>query len=348
MFRAIYQRSAWHYTTERNFRKIAESGVLLPAAGMEAHEEPVVWFSLNREWEQTACKGIKTPEGQQSLTKDQTKALCGGLVRFGYPKRLLVPWPEGAAKARISNDTRTALEKAGRMMGANPSEWLGHLGPMSIRLFTIEIERDGNWVRVATPKRSSSGIFEPGTAGASDWRILGIPAAYERARIAIFIDLKSMIQDGAILHFWTRDVRLEDITSKLPAIGTPDADRYSEAVAARNRPDYWTASREIAEEGLSEEGQREVRSWFVLIETGANYFSYTPVSQSSFEVDCERHIGRLTSLTIFRRDGSVQSPSGSIPSPFAPITPGSLFDNARRRYCKCANPGRQRDETETL
>jgi len=129
----------------------------MPAtAGVQAHEEPVLWFSLNREWEQSACKMRKTPGGMQRLTKDETKALCGGLVRFGYPARLLVPWPAIAAKAGISKDMLTALEKAGQIMGADPGEWLGHLGSMPISLFIIEIEQEGKWVRVATPDASFS------------------------------------------------------------------------------------------------------------------------------------------------------------------------------------------------
>lgn len=189
-----------------------------------------------------------------------------------------------------------------------------------------------------------SGTLEPGTASASDWRILAIPQDCEQDRIAIFIDVGSMFRDGPVLHMWLRYVRLEVITSRLPRVGTPDADLFSEAIAARNLPDYWTASQECAEPGLSEEGQRDLRSWFILIETGANYFSYTPVSQCSMEVDCETHMMRMTSLTEFGRDGNVEKSSDSITSDFSPITPGGMLDNARRRCCKCANRDRPRDE----
>jgi hypothetical protein len=152
VFRALFQRFAWHYTTGQNLKKIIESGVLMPAAaGVPAHEKPVVWFSLNREWEQTACKMRQTPRGLERLTKDQTRAYCGGLVRFGYPTRLLVAWPAIARKAGILRDSRQVLEQAGRIMGADPDEWMGHLGPMPIGLFFIEVEQGGKWVRVANP-----------------------------------------------------------------------------------------------------------------------------------------------------------------------------------------------------
>lgn len=341
MFRGIFQRSAWHYTTVRDFRKIAESRVLLPAtAGVPAGEEPVIWFSVNPDWEQSACKMKMSPEGRQSLTKDQTRVFCRGLVRLGYPKRHLVPWPAIATKASMSEESRIALEKAGRIMGADPGEWLGHLEPIPLRLLTVEIERDGIWVSVENPDQGFgvSSDFESGRANASDWRILGMPPEFAEDRIAIFIDVGSMFQDGPILQFRLRHVRLEDITSRLPTVGTPDADLFSEAIAARNRPDYWTASQECAEPGLSEEGQRNARSWFILLETGANYFSYSPVSQYSMEVDCATHLVRMTSLTEFGRDGSVEKSSDSITSDFSPITPGGMLDNARRRYCKCADP----------
>jgi hypothetical protein len=76
-----------------------------------------------------------------------------------------------------------------------------------------------------------------------------MPQEREEDRIAIFIDLGSMFQDGSVLHFRLRCLRLEDITSRVPRVGTPDADPFSEAIAASNRPDCRTASQECAEPG---------------------------------------------------------------------------------------------------
>jgi hypothetical protein len=46
---------AWHYTTGQKFEQISASGMLIPGGiGAEPSGTPVLWFSRNQHWEQTA------------------------------------------------------------------------------------------------------------------------------------------------------------------------------------------------------------------------------------------------------------------------------------------------------
>jgi hypothetical protein len=46
---------ARHYTTGRKFQHISASGMLIPGGiGAESTGAPVLWFSRNQHWEQTA------------------------------------------------------------------------------------------------------------------------------------------------------------------------------------------------------------------------------------------------------------------------------------------------------
>jgi len=147
------ERLAWHYTTRQNFMRIAGSGRLLPATeGVSAHETPVLWFSLNPVWEETACRMMKMADGSlRTLTRAETRQATGGLVRFGYPARLLIAWPKIARAAGIRTETAQALKAAAELMGANPDEWMGILEPISLGapLLCVEVEKEGGWVRVA-------------------------------------------------------------------------------------------------------------------------------------------------------------------------------------------------------
>ena len=152
---------AWHYTTGQKFIKIVQSGLLIPTqVGVEDHEAPVLWFSQNPIWEPTACKGMIDAQGNnRTLSRHETREYGGGLVRFGFPARQLLPWKRLRVAANIRKHTRIGLERAGRMMLANPDEWMGLLKPIPVSDLVVDVlEGEWSWERVghAKPRRSSS------------------------------------------------------------------------------------------------------------------------------------------------------------------------------------------------
>ena len=121
---------AWHYTTGTAAVAIMRGFTIRPAtAGIEATEEPVVWFSTNPHWEHSANKSLKDPDGRvRRLGFAETVSVGRGAGRFGMPVEKLTPWPAIAQAAHIAPAMARALEKAAVVMGADAREWYGILG----------------------------------------------------------------------------------------------------------------------------------------------------------------------------------------------------------------------------
>ena len=126
---------AWHYTTGTAAVGIMRSFTIRPAtAGIEATEEPVVWFSTNPHWEHSANKSLKGPDGRvRRLGFAETVSVGRGAGRFGMPVEKLTPWPAIAQAAHIAPEMTRALEKAAVVMGADAKEWYGILGSVKTR-----------------------------------------------------------------------------------------------------------------------------------------------------------------------------------------------------------------------
>lgn len=141
----------WHYTVGQKFALIVDDGWLRPAtAFVAAPEKPILWFSGNQDWEETANKMFKPPDGPLRFgTKETTRDLGGGLVRFGYRRDRLHPWPKIARKARMNAKTMASLEAAAREAGGIPAEWYGTTRPIPLsQIKWVEVEEDGKWVPV--------------------------------------------------------------------------------------------------------------------------------------------------------------------------------------------------------
>lgn len=137
---------AWHYTIGHYLPTIAETGVLMPAtAGLQSRELPAVWFSLAQHWEPTATKMLQTKTGElRRMTFDELKSV-GGLVRFGIEPRKLLCGAALRRRAHINNETWSQLCAVAAAQGANPANWFGHIGPMSVENFVIQLmDADGS------------------------------------------------------------------------------------------------------------------------------------------------------------------------------------------------------------
>ena len=140
---------AWHYTTGEKFAGILRAGCIQPAtANVPEHERPVVWFSLNPHFEETARKGKIDPVTRERgrWTVAEMRELCGGLVRLGLPARSLLTGEALRRKARISSDMWRTLVKIGIQQGADPAEWFGIAGAVELALCEVQQMDDaGQW-----------------------------------------------------------------------------------------------------------------------------------------------------------------------------------------------------------
>lgn len=85
---------AWHYTTGEFAVRIAEAGVLLPTdAFIGPRERPVLWFSMEQDWEPTASKWCWQGSAVRKLDRWETCAAGRGLARFGIDPSKLIAWP---------------------------------------------------------------------------------------------------------------------------------------------------------------------------------------------------------------------------------------------------------------
>lgn len=133
----------FHYTYAHKLKLIDHAGGLSPSKpgarvlqGMTevsrfgAEEEPVLWFSSNLGFEKTALKPMQDRFGNVQKANVVEHAKSVGLVRFELTDSVgLEVWPWAALKsvARISSVEQRKMEKRGREVGSNPSEWYGVL-----------------------------------------------------------------------------------------------------------------------------------------------------------------------------------------------------------------------------
>ena len=147
----------WHYTAPKHLGKIIESGSIKVASlGSDPKELPVVWFSSNSDFEQTARMLVKDRETgavRLDATRDE-------MFKAGYPPvRIEInlsevrayDWETYKKISGISGETAADVEKSAIGKGADPSEWYASFQP--IRLvgdckFPIEIWNGGRWIDI--------------------------------------------------------------------------------------------------------------------------------------------------------------------------------------------------------
>jgi len=138
----------WHYTTLSRLERILAAGEIRPAiAGVPEGERPIVWFSRNSVWEETATPAIRDHTGQMhKATKKEMHAL--GMVRIAVDSTS-APFDWHQLKRRSGMKTRDArrLEIAARREYSFPEDWRGTFEPV-LRSEWLSIERfDGDqWV----------------------------------------------------------------------------------------------------------------------------------------------------------------------------------------------------------
>ena len=103
MSAAGHEVLAWHYTTGEKFKAIVTSGYLKPTGILvKPPERPVLWFSLNQQFEPTARKAAIEGGAYRVLSVEETGRHCGGLVRFGLSPRKLLTGDKLRTRAPVS------------------------------------------------------------------------------------------------------------------------------------------------------------------------------------------------------------------------------------------------------
>ena len=107
---------AWHYTTEARARSIIRSSCIEQVSNGNSHV-PLVWFSLDQEWEKSANGFI--PGYNQTLFD---LARCNQLWRFGVHPIRLTLWAD--LRINFNEEDLEAFENIARNVGSNPDMWM--------------------------------------------------------------------------------------------------------------------------------------------------------------------------------------------------------------------------------
>lgn len=140
----------YHYTVVNKLPLILDSGylALTPKRPIEG-ESPLLWFSSNPVWEETANKGAYTTNGALiQLTKEETAHYCGGLARFKLNSHLfpqILPWAE-VKNILVPPDLSKSLEFTAELYNSVPAQWFVSKSPISIKTLDLELYINNQWV----------------------------------------------------------------------------------------------------------------------------------------------------------------------------------------------------------
>lgn len=136
----------WHYTLGVYIYQIVESGEI--RLSNNTKDRPIVWFSSNPDWEETARRNFNTNGVRIPLDRQETEKYGHGLYRIGvYPDRAdLKPWLRLKSMARLSPRSVELLVSSAESVGANPYDWWGSVSPVPKRYWeSIERFENGEW-----------------------------------------------------------------------------------------------------------------------------------------------------------------------------------------------------------
>jgi hypothetical protein len=125
----------WHYTVYEYLGRIVESGEIRPSSIVTEGERPVVWFTSNPDWEETANKMIQNVDtGEMHFgTREETQKIGGALIRIQVkPSAAPLSWAQFRELSGVSEKTAKALEKSARKYGSDPNQWRMSFEPVPV------------------------------------------------------------------------------------------------------------------------------------------------------------------------------------------------------------------------
>jgi len=139
----------WHYTVGDRLVSILKDGRLKPATkNISKREKPILWFSTEAEWEPTASKGWRNPDGSVLwMTREQMLDRGVTLVRIGVVASVnLMSWEVLKKKCGMPLQDALQLERVAIKRGGNPAKWYGTFNPVpKSKWSAIQVYEDGSW-----------------------------------------------------------------------------------------------------------------------------------------------------------------------------------------------------------
>lgn len=144
----------WHYTTYDRLERILAAGEIRPAtAHVPPNERPIVWFSRNPVWEETATPALRDSSGRtRKATRDEMKRVARGMVRIGVDSST-APFDWYQLKRRSGMKARIArgLEDAALREGSSSRDWCGTFDPVPrSQWISVEILDGDQWVPLSS------------------------------------------------------------------------------------------------------------------------------------------------------------------------------------------------------
>ncbi len=117
-------KKIWHYTIVNYLPSILKNGIKIAKTNVPKGEKPVVWFSTNQIWEETANKSYISNGELKFGNKEETKNRGGGLIRIEVsPKTAPLSWKQFVAMKHIKKKTAKNLISRTALNGADPNDW---------------------------------------------------------------------------------------------------------------------------------------------------------------------------------------------------------------------------------
>jgi len=145
----------WHYTIGNHLPSIIADGEIKLATAFVWEGRPVVWFSTNPSWEQTANKGFFNNDGTfKALSKRQTESLGGGLVRIEVcPEAAPYSWNDFLRMSDTPRKIAKALAKRAQQVGSAASLWRVSFEAVTRdKWLAIEVLQEDQWIVRAQQK----------------------------------------------------------------------------------------------------------------------------------------------------------------------------------------------------
>lgn len=140
----------FHYTIGERLASIMKNGIRLATAYVPVEVRPVVWFSTAPVWETTANKGAMIDGEYRTLTRDETRALGGGLVRVEVaPEVAPYKWKDYCTLSGDTEESLKGLKRTARHQGSDPRNWRVSFEPVPTdRFLAVEVWENSRWQSV--------------------------------------------------------------------------------------------------------------------------------------------------------------------------------------------------------
>lgn len=179
----------WHYTILDRFRSILRDGFIKPATEyVPPDERPVVWFSSNPVWEQSAAKTFVA--GGISRTGSFEDHVSVGVFRIGvHPETAPYRWKEIKELSNMDSSVAQNLYKVAIEDGARPGEWYGTFDPVPRDAWvSVETWREGQWRQFDCASLSHGDEVEDSTASAVRQRMDDLMGMVKDADVIFGLD----------------------------------------------------------------------------------------------------------------------------------------------------------------